>query len=197
MALSFPINTPEQVSITRLGFAAGRLETLGETFFTTGYSDGRGLQLAQLDPRNGIRVTHTGVLKDRIESEGRSHAFNLTRLDDETLLLGLPTIGRNDDTRPHWWWYQENSDVSFIRLSHTDGFAYAGDLNSDPENTDPDYDCDVSCTDWYGNSRPIFTFGRIFALSGTEVIEGEFENGHVGEVRRINLTAPVPRLSNP
>jgi hypothetical protein len=36
----------------------------------------------------------------------------------------------------------------------------------------PGYECEVSCVDWYGNSRPIFTDGRIFALSGSELIEG-------------------------
>lgn len=197
LAMSFPVVAPAQLSLARLEFSVARLETLGETFFATGYSDTQGLRLAQLDPRDGVRVTHTGFLKDRIESEGRSHAFNLTRLDDETLLLGLPTIGRGDETRPRWWWYQDNSDVSFMQLNSDNGFFYAGNLSSDPENVHPDYDCDVSCIDWYGNSRPVFTFGRIFALSGTEIIEGELLDGHIRELRRINLTAPIARLSNP
>ena len=37
--------------------------------------------------------------------------------------------------------------------------------------------CEVSCIDWYGNSRPIFTDGRIFALTGTELIEGRIFDG--------------------
>lgn len=84
-----------------------------------------------------------------------------------------------------------------MQLNSENGFSHAGDLSSDPENVHSDYDCDVSCIDWYGNSRPIFTFGRIFALSGTEIIEGELVDRHIRELRRINLTAPIARLSNP
>jgi hypothetical protein len=46
----------------------------------------------------------------------------------------------------------------------------------------------VLCIDWYGNSRPIFTLGRIFALSGTSVVEGELRDEHVSELRRVDLT---------
>jgi hypothetical protein len=44
-----------------------------------------------------------------------------------------------------------------------------------------------------GNSRPIFTDGRIFGLSGAELIEGRVENGRIREVRRLNFAlTPVP-----
>lgn len=47
----------------------------------------------------------------------------------------------------------------------------------------PVYSCAVSCIDWYGNSRSIFTDGRIFVLMATEI----------AEVQRLNLTGPVER----
>ena len=31
--------------------------------------------------------------------------------------------------------------------------------------------CEVSCVDWYGNTRPIFLKGRVFALMGSEIRE--------------------------
>jgi hypothetical protein len=46
--------------------------------------------------------------------------------------------------------------------------------------------------DWYGNSRAIFTGGRIFALMGTELVEGRMAAGRIGELGRLDLTAPVP-----
>jgi hypothetical protein len=49
----------------------------------------------------------------------------------------------------------------------------------------------VSCVDWYGNARPIFIGSRIFAVTGTEIIEGRLAEGKVVEVRRVNLTAPL------
>jgi hypothetical protein len=54
----------------------------------------------------------------------------------------------------------------------------------------------MSCVDWYGNARPIFTDGRIFALTGAELVEGRLTRNGVAEVRRVNLTQPPPRRSN-
>ena len=52
-----------------------------------------------------------------------------------------------------------------------------------------DYRCEVSCIDWYGNSRPIFTRGRIFALMGTDLVEGRMDRGRIAELARVDLTA--------
>jgi hypothetical protein len=51
----------------------------------------------------------------------------------------------------------------------------------------PGYSCEVSCVDWYGNSRPIFTGGRIFGLSATELIEGRLDGGRIIEVQRLDF----------
>lgn len=49
----------------------------------------------------------------------------------------------------------------------------------------------MSCIDWYGNARPIFTGGRLLALINSELVEGALENGKVAEINRIDLTAPL------
>ncbi len=67
-----------------------------------------------------------------------------------------------------------------------------GLLNANDHAQDPSYHCEVSCIDWYGNTRAIFTGGRIFALSGTEMIEGGVSGDRIGERRRLNLSAPPP-----
>ncbi len=46
----------------------------------------------------------------------------------------------------------------------------------------------VSCTDWYGNARPIFMNGRIFALLGYEIVEGRLVRGRVVETCRTDFT---------
>ena len=52
--------------------------------------------------------------------------------------------------------------------------------------------CKASCVDWYGNARPLFLRGRIFALLGYELVEGRFEDGQVRELARVNFSpAPV------
>jgi hypothetical protein len=50
--------------------------------------------------------------------------------------------------------------------------------------------CRASCVDWYGNARPLFLHGRVFALLGYELVEGQIDDGRIREVRRINY-APV------
>jgi hypothetical protein len=47
--------------------------------------------------------------------------------------------------------------------------------------------CRVSCVDWYGNSRPLFYRGRLFALLGYELVEGRLEAGTIVEARRANV----------
>ena len=40
----------------------------------------------------------------------------------------------------------------------------------------------MSCVDWYGNARPVFTGGRMLALINTELVEGVHENGRMREI---------------
>jgi hypothetical protein len=58
------------------------------------------------------------------------------------------------------------------------------------------YSCEVSCIDWYGNSRPIFTDGRIFGLTGTELIEGRISRGKISELQRLNIALSTPPRPN-
>jgi len=50
--------------------------------------------------------------------------------------------------------------------------------------------CIASCVDWYGNARPIFLGGRVFALMGYELVEGRMDGGEIETVRRVNF---IPR----
>jgi len=52
-----------------------------------------------------------------------------------------------------------------------------------------------SCVDWYGNARPLFLRGRIFALLGYEIVEGTLTDGHVRETRRVNYAPHHRQLS--
>jgi hypothetical protein len=46
---------------------------------------------------------------------------------------------------------------------------------------------------WYGNTRPLFVQGRMFALVGDELVEGKLKNGRLREARRINYVSAVLR----
>jgi hypothetical protein len=53
--------------------------------------------------------------------------------------------------------------------------------------------CLASCADWYGNARPIFMRGRVFALLGYELVEGDASGARIREVRRVDY-APRPAV---
>jgi len=41
--------------------------------------------------------------------------------------------------------------------------------------------------DWYGNARPLFVRGRIIALLGYELVEGNRQGDSITEVRRVSF----------
>ena len=56
-------------------------------------------------------------------------------------------------------------------------FSPAGELAAQTRGVVDD-DCQASCTDWYGNARPIFLGDRVFALLGYELVEGRNAGPH-------------------
>ncbi len=171
-----------------------RLERLGEDVIATGYRpNGDGLHVSFVpigDEWTDFRDTI--VLDGRYESENRSHAFNATPQDDGGWLIGVPTVQAAQDAL-RWYWRSDASDLSFLDVREDGQLSDLGALLADDDSVDDSYRCEVSCVDWYGNSRPIFTGGRILALSGTELIEGRPGDEGMVEHARLNLTAPPPR----
>jgi len=70
--------------------------------------------------------------------------------------------------------------------THHLNFRETGTLDSRPS-YGPD-GCRASCVDWYGNSRPLFLKGRVFALLGYEIVEGRMRAGRIEELRRVNFS---------
>jgi hypothetical protein len=105
--------------------------------------------------------------------------------------IGLPTAGATGDA-DRLPWESEDSDVTFLTFDAAGRFRYAGLLERGGD-ADPSYHCEVSCVDWYGNARPIFTGGRVFALTGAHLVEGEMRDGRIHEKRRLDLTQQLAR----
>ena len=187
-----PSDNPAAATVLDTPHNIIRVESIGVKAVLTGYRREGALSLSVLDLRQTPRLANTLEIEGRYESEGRSHAFNASVDADGAGLMGLPTVQLRGGSG-RWWWNSEASDVSFMSLDAEGRIAALGELASNPEAEHPSYSCEVSCVDWYGNSRPIFARGRIFALSGTELIEGKVQNGRIAERGRVNLTAPPPR----
>jgi hypothetical protein len=182
-----PLADPWGVRRLALPHNAIRIERAGMDAVVTGYRNAEGLSLSYITLDRDPRRASTALLPGRFESEGRSHAFNAWVPRDGTGLLGIPT------TRREWrsgrgWSDSESSDLSFVAIGADRSLAAAGELRMQGRKPGPDYVCKVSCVDWYGNSRPIFTGGRIFALMGTELVEGRLRDGRIREAGRVDLT---------
>ena len=172
-----------------------RVERVGDNAVLTGYRDAAGLSLSFVRLDRTPRIASTIVLQERYESEGRSHAFNSVLNPDGEGLLGLPTVLQRAHSG-RWWWRSAGSDVSFVSFDATGQLSDSGALRG-TNSVHDDYDCEVSCIDWYGNSRALFIHGRVFALAATELIEGRLDNGRVRERQRVNLTEPLQRRRSP
>jgi hypothetical protein len=163
------------------------VERAGRDIILTGYRTDAGLSISRLALGARPRITQTELLRNRYESEGRSHAFNALVGPEGDGLMGLPTITRIKEGE-RWHWRSGASDVSFLALDNAGRLFDAGSLDADPNARDASYRCDVSCVDWYGNTRAIFIGDRVFALSATELIEGALVGGQIVERQRLNLS---------
>ena len=208
-AFVVPAGRPADVSRLDVGHTVIRAERYGENdVVLTGYRNRSGLSVSLIDLDGLPRIGSTLNLEGRFESEGRSHAFNSLVDPGGSGTIGLPTSPHSIDSRrsPD---RSRASDISFMSVGRDHRLGDLGRLGSrliyaDPtynpqtgEETNRDglegYECEVSCIDWYGNSRPIFMDGRIFGLTGGELIEGRRVNARMIEVRRIDfLRARLP-----
>ncbi|HKR24672.1 MAG TPA: beta-propeller domain-containing protein, partial [Allosphingosinicella sp.] len=201
-AYAVPVDRPREVRPLPVNHTVLRAEQAGGDIVLTGYRDSDGLFVTLIDLDGRPRVASSVRLEQRYESEGRSHAFNSLIEADGSGVMGLPTVsGEAADSRAAW--RSRASDLSFLTVDRRGRlrpvgelerrFTYAGE--DDDEDGIPGYECEVSCIDWYGNSRPIFTDGRLFALTGTEMIEGRIFAGEVRELQRLNIALPTTRLA--
>jgi hypothetical protein len=116
------------------------------------------------------------------QGETRSHGFFYKPDDADTGMLGLPI---STPARPGFrQLFETSASILFLR---NDSFKFKeiGELGAQAEKAVAD-NCRASCVDWYGNARPIFLRGRVFALLGYELVEGKMGDGRIAELRRVN-----------
>lgn len=187
--VAVPTARPRAYTQLEGGHSALRVERVGANAVVAGYHDWRGLSFSFVDLRRTPRIASTILLPEHYESEARSHAFNAVVNPQGEGLMGLPTVMQRAQSG-RWWWRSAASDVSYVSFDADGQLSDSGYMRgTSPRH--PDYQCEVSCIDWYGNTRALFIRGRVFALSGTELIEGALEAGMVRERRRVNLTEPL------
>ena len=193
-AVAVPVKRPRDAVVIDIPHNIVRTERVGNDIIVNGYRDDKGLNLTLIGLGGNARILSTTFLSRRYESEGRSHAFNSVVDEGGNGIIGVPTVKGTEESG-RWWWRSDTSDLSFLTKSPAGKLADAGALIAVPADdveTHPDYECEVSCIDWYGNSRPVFLAGRIFGLMGTSLVEARIDAGQIKEIARIDLTTPLP-----
>ena len=134
-----------------------------------------------LDETPALAGSHT--VRGASQGETRSHGFFFLPDGDRRGTLGLPITNGSDE---RGWRLLPNVSSSVIFLG-VDGlrFRQLGSLRSGTAPAVNDR-CVASCADWYGNARPIFWRGRVFALLGYELVEGVL-GANVRERRRVDF----------
>ena len=192
-----PVSNPGGVRAIPVRHTVIRAEQAGNDIVVTGYRDQNGLIVTLIDLDGRPRIASQVQLAQRFEGEGRSHAFNSLIGEDGSGVMGLPTIAREGwSSRAPW--RSSASDLSYLTVDTRGRLRPVGELErrfeygNEGSGGVAGYTCEVSCIDWYGNSRPIFTDGRVFGLTGTELIEGRIYAGEIHEVQRLNIALSTP-----
>jgi len=147
-----------------------RIEALGDDAVVVG-SRKTDLVFSPLELGESARVRPGFVQKNASQGELRSHGFFYKPSAGGKArdgIVGLPI--RSAGARGGRYLTEGSASVLFLANRDLE-LTELGALAASPLSTVND-GCRASCVDWYGNARPIFAKGRIFALMGYELVEG-------------------------
>jgi len=176
---------PEIAHEIVLEHGVDRIEALGNDAVLVG-SDGRDLHFTSLRLGRVPSAAGRYIRPNASQGETRSHGFFYNASQG---LLGLPIIGPGKTATRQL--RRESAAVLFLSNQQLN-LKEIGTLDSRPAGNNDN--CRASCVDWYGNSRPLFLKGRMFALMGYEIVEGELRSGRVQELRRVDFAPTLAFL---
>ena len=176
-----PASTAQTISIPH---GVDRIEAMGRNAVVVGTA-GRDLHFSSVRLENDATIPHRYTRPDAAQGETRTHGFFYKADSEDSGIVGLPVVGGG---RPGYKQLRQGAAaVAFLRndaLSLTE----MGDLAAGAGgNGASDDGCKASCVDWYGNARPLFLRGRVFALLGYEIVEGRIAGAAISEVRRTSF----------
>lgn len=160
-----------------------RLEALGKDAVVVGMR-GNDLYFSPISLHREPRVNAGYVRRNASQGELRSHGFFYKPTGDGTGMLGLPIANKGRPGYKHL--FEGSAAILFLRNDSLK-FSEIGTLAS-RNAKEPDDKCKASCVDWYGNARPLFIRGRVFALLGYEIVEGAANGTSIREIRRTSFS---------
>jgi hypothetical protein len=167
-----------------------RIEAMGKDAVVIG-TDGKDLHFTSIRLGESVEVAGDYVRKNASQGELRSHGFFYKPEGPNSGVLGLPVSLPGRPGYRHL--FDESAAILFLRNDSLN-FEEIGELGAQSEKATDDA-CRASCVDWYGNSRPLFIRGRMFALLGYEIVEGNVADGRMQETRRISYAPQQIRIT--
>jgi hypothetical protein len=160
-----------------------RIEAMGPDAVVVG-SDGKDLHFSSVRLSQWPEIVSRYTRQAASQGELRSHGFFYKPHGDNSGTLGLPITMPGRSRYEHL--FRNSAAILFLQNDALQ-FREVGELGSQPEKAIDDQ-CRASCVDWYGNARPLFLRGRVFALLGYELVEGALDAGRIREIQRLNYT---------
>jgi len=170
-----------QLSELSLAHGVDRIEALASDAVVVG-TDGSDLHFTSVRLGKSPKVADDFVRKGASQGELRSHGFFYKPDGRNSGILGLPISVPGRSGYRHL--FEGSAAIIFLR-NESLHFEEVGELAARPDRATDDA-CRASCVDWYGNSRPLFVRGRVLALLGYEIVEGDVLTGRMRETRRID-----------
>jgi len=169
-----------------LAHGVDRIEALGANAVAVG-SDGRDLHFTSLRLARTPVAAGSYVRANAAQGETRSHGFFYKADGENDGLIGLPIIGGGESAARQL--RRESASLLYLR---NEALALSALGTLDARGGAAEDRCKASCVDWYGNSRPLFLRGRVFALMGYEIVEGRVAGGGIRELRRVSFAPFQP-----
>jgi hypothetical protein len=160
-----------------------RIESLGKNALIVGTIKDD-LYFSPVELSDKPQLKDSFIRKNAVQGEERSHGFFYKTIDSNKGLLGLPILeSEGDESIDNG---KESASILFFRNDSLK-LNELGTLAARPIKQAND-GCQVSCIDWYGNARPLFLKGRVFALMGYEIVEGTLTTNGIKEKRRSSFS---------
>lgn len=138
--------------------------------------DGEGVEYLTVELGATPNIREYRRLVGASGSETRTHGFFFLPSSVGNGTFGVPIVhGASGHSRGE-------AAIAFFDLAEFQT-TLAGALRSEGH----EVECTASCVDWYGNARPLFWQGGIYALMGSELVEGTRADGRIVESRRVLL----------
>jgi len=165
----------------KLGHGVDRIEQMDASAVIVG-TDGKDLHFTSLRLGHWPEIVSRYTRQGASQGELRSHGFFYKSDGEESGTLGLPISVPGRAGYRHL--FEDSAAILFLKNDSL-SFKEVGELDARPQRAINDR-CRASCVDWYGNARPLFLRGRVFALLGYELVEGRIDDGRMREVRRVS-----------